>query len=642
MKFLKQSFLVFILSFLLIFLIGCPVSENVQSENQERIQQIQNTYFNYPLRGYPIGKTEGNQMYWGCPDNDFGHYLTTYRGYHPGEDWQLIGGENGEVDNGKPVYSIGAGKVVEVSSESLGNLGYLVVIEHTGSFLIPSKKINSNGQTATYKEEIVDKINSVYLHIENIKVKEGDIVNENTILGYIMNPGDPKMKMGSHLHFEIRKDLGNHSPTWSMLGSKTNWQYNKVPDKKDPTKLVKSYNGYYINLQKMIDSGLRDPSEFIEANSIGNKVKIGSPQTIPETSVSIESETVTVEEKGKKGKVVFIGEQSNESNSEDLYVINIDGTNLQKITNNSENEYINGFDYSIKNGNLLYASNTSIKMIGIDDNNKVVNSKILVLNNDQIFSKYYDYTIAFYYPKFFRDNTSILFNCITGGSGNGGDSDIFSLDLINGNIENITNNKEGNWYPVFSKSRNMIFYESIGRIIAMSLSDKTKKEISRDKCNYSPILSMDEQKLIFTSGTDDDEIPEFLEILQADLNKSDILNLTNNGCANLYPILSSKGYKISFISSKDYKVPKEFDSWEGYDLYLMDINLKSTKRITNDKEWETPLAFIDNDNKIIFIKDRLNKNIELYTYDINNKDKKTLFKIPFSVPFRSESIKIYL
>ena len=32
-------------------------------------------------------------MYGTAPKNDFGNYVTNYSGYHPGEDWHLIGGE---------------------------------------------------------------------------------------------------------------------------------------------------------------------------------------------------------------------------------------------------------------------------------------------------------------------------------------------------------------------------------------------------------------------------------------------------------------------------------------------------------------------------------------------------------------------
>ena len=208
------------------------------------------------MRDYQIGSSNNNDLCWDCSQNDFGNYLSEYNGniyngYHPGEDWSLPS----EKDNGLRIYSIGIGKVVAI--QNLDELGYLIVIEHEGNFNIPSKEINSNGKIATYEGEIVNKIYSVYLHLTLAKVngkdlKVGDKVDENTIIGYIINPGG-----GSHLHFEIRKNNDNHDKSWSLIGDKSNWQI--FPDD--------GYNGYYKDLQKMIDAGLRDPSEFIDTNS---------------------------------------------------------------------------------------------------------------------------------------------------------------------------------------------------------------------------------------------------------------------------------------------------------------------------------------------------------------------------------------
>jgi hypothetical protein len=52
-----------------------------------------------------------------------------------------------------------------------------------------------------------------------------------------------------------------------MVGSSTNWRYvfNPKTGKWDP-------NGYYIDLQAMVDAGLRDPIDFIKANE--------TPQTL--------------------------------------------------------------------------------------------------------------------------------------------------------------------------------------------------------------------------------------------------------------------------------------------------------------------------------------------------------------------------
>ena len=227
-------------------------------------------FLRYPVRDYPIGKNDTADydnksctIYWECSDKDdnyFGNYLgeyggKTYNGYHGGEDWNLKGeGVSPNEDLGKPVYAIGKGKIIAINKVGTGGVfGNIVVIEHIGSFKIPAwEKKDIQGNIASYSaENDVNKFYSVYLHLENIPNFENEeknaclaLVDEDTILGYIMDPGG-----GPHLHFEIRKNNDNHSNDWSLAGAKTN------------------KNGYYINLQEMIDAGLRDPSEFIDANS---------------------------------------------------------------------------------------------------------------------------------------------------------------------------------------------------------------------------------------------------------------------------------------------------------------------------------------------------------------------------------------
>ena len=172
MKLLKNIFLIFWLLILSFFLISC--GDNSSSQDQNEIQQFQNIYFNYPVRDYPIEKSDDDTLSWDNSTNDFGNHLESFRGFHPGEDYNLPK----EKDNGMPVYSIGRGKIIYVSPEGLGDLGYLVVIEHTGNFIIPapSREISSYDQTATYEKEVVDRIYSVYFHI-NLTEIGGKIIS---------------------------------------------------------------------------------------------------------------------------------------------------------------------------------------------------------------------------------------------------------------------------------------------------------------------------------------------------------------------------------------------------------------------------------------------------------------------------------
>jgi hypothetical protein len=201
----------------------------------------------------PVIDTNPNDnLTWGVPGNPFGNYVGTYAGFHPAEDWNLVGG-NGSDDLGLPVYPIADGVVVKKSS--LGTRGYLVAVRHTGTFTIPARSGSSNNQTYTYQSEQVSSITSVYVHINNIpsNITEGACVQKGTtVLGKIMDPGG-----GPHLHLEVRHPNAVPSSNWSLVGPTSNW-----------ATVSGQYTGYYKNLQGMVDAGLRHPRDFIQANSL--------------------------------------------------------------------------------------------------------------------------------------------------------------------------------------------------------------------------------------------------------------------------------------------------------------------------------------------------------------------------------------
>lgn len=216
-------------------------------ENPLSIYLLLGTPVVYPV----IDDNPEDDLHWGVPYNYFGNWYPTMNGFHPGEDWNLIGGD-ASADLNEPVYAIADGKVVKVYNA--GTLGYLVAIEHNAlpghMFIIPGKE----GSNYNYETEYVTKIYSVYIHINKADgISEGTNVRKGeTIIGHIMNPGG-----GPHLHFEIRHPEAENSASWTLVGNSNNWVYS---DGKP--------NGYYRNAQIMVDAGVRDPRDFIKSNSI--------------------------------------------------------------------------------------------------------------------------------------------------------------------------------------------------------------------------------------------------------------------------------------------------------------------------------------------------------------------------------------
>jgi murein DD-endopeptidase MepM/ murein hydrolase activator NlpD len=121
----------------------------------------------------------------GAPDGAGYHKARGYSANgHLGEDWNGHGG--GDSDEGDPVCAIGNGIVVLARDVQLG-WGNVVILRH-----------------AYWDEGELKYIDSLYGHLSEIAVREGEIVRRGQRIGGI---GNNRGMYHAHLHFEIRKNL---------------------------------------------------------------------------------------------------------------------------------------------------------------------------------------------------------------------------------------------------------------------------------------------------------------------------------------------------------------------------------------------------------------------------------------------------
>ena len=87
-----------------------------------------------------------------------------------------------EAPLGTPVLAAGTGKVIETGNHP-GGYGKYVEIHHRDGFT------------------------TIYAHLSEVAVKEGQIVHRGKIIGKVGKSGNASHKLiESHVHFEIRKD----------------------------------------------------------------------------------------------------------------------------------------------------------------------------------------------------------------------------------------------------------------------------------------------------------------------------------------------------------------------------------------------------------------------------------------------------
>jgi murein DD-endopeptidase MepM/ murein hydrolase activator NlpD len=222
------------------------IIKKVRSGSKERFILIENLE-GVSYRGLDYSKLKISQ--------GFGAYLGSYKGkiyngYHGGEDIQ--------AEIGTPVYAIMDGTVAKISN--LGELGYLIAIKHDYWGHIPARAETVHGKHYKYPA-YRGPFYSVYMHVTPVtNLREGSLVIGGDRIATVA-----KTTLPPHLHFEIRLPNARHSKDWSLVGEKENWSF--FPD-------TGKYNGYYKDPQKMVDAGLRCPSDLFKETGLHTPIPL--------------------------------------------------------------------------------------------------------------------------------------------------------------------------------------------------------------------------------------------------------------------------------------------------------------------------------------------------------------------------------
>ena len=129
---------------------------------------------------------------------DFGRFRSRYDGFHTGEDWR-----DGASSIGKPVYSIGHGRVTYAQPNGWGADKGVVIVQH----------VFRDGR----------RILSFYGHLDppSVDLRAGQCTERGDVIGAIGDPRSPP-----HLHFEIRVHLPETPGPgyWSVDPFRAGWR----------------------------------------------------------------------------------------------------------------------------------------------------------------------------------------------------------------------------------------------------------------------------------------------------------------------------------------------------------------------------------------------------------------------------------
>jgi len=290
-------------------------------------------------------------------------------------------------------------------------------------------------------------------------------------------------------------------------------------------------------------------------------------------------------------KIAFVSNLDGDNN--DIYIMNSDGSNKEKLTNNAS---IGEFCFSQDGIKIAYRDeNPEIYIMNSDGSNKE-----RLTNNE-----YKDV-----FPRFSPDGTKIAFT----SDRDGGGTDMYIMNIDGSNLKRLTNNDSIIDLFCFSPDGTKIVFTSTRdgnpQIYIMNIDGSNQERLSNNKYNESlPYFSPDGLKIAFVAARDDNG-----EIYVMNIDGSNQKNLTNHGSKDIFSCFSPDGSKIIFTSYRDGENPE---------IYIMNIDGSNQKNLTNNVSKDESPCFSQDGTKIAFTSYR-DGNGEIYVMNIDGSNQKNL------------------